>query len=496
MAGLLSADDLQAYPATDGKPMDGSDRAHAISLDVVSPNEAVDRQIRGNAPQAMVIDTQAGSLKPNPRPPEKRGLLTANDVAPSDVAPTPDDPEVLGEQALMDPKQNPVGPHQAGVMLKGALKGAASPITFPADVSIGAVNFVKRVMGFGDSTLNTNASDLVEKGLVAAGLPKNQPGTGDEALDTASGVIGGLASLSSAGKLAAKAVTDKDFWSAAGAASSQNRQIVNALWAKKIGEDGVTKLTPAVIGRASDRIGAVLDNTRSTNHIYLASPEEIGGQIGAINGNSTPVTNTVLKNNTVQKLLDTFSSGHATAEDLGNISSQLGKAAKTSMRSDYETGAGLLKVKDYVEGLIQEGLEPGQAQAYAQARQQYANLLKVQRFVNPGTGDLNAPALGRYLQRTESAAYTRGGNSEPAYEVIRKAQGVSGTKPGSLMPPIIKAAMRTVPGGAQYVMQKGVQPGLRMLVNKPGFMTALSSELARTGDDIPETDEHPGEEQQ
>lgn len=427
---------------------------------------------------SMTIDPQGGALAP-----EKHGLLSDTDLAPSDVAPAPGDDfeQQMGESS-------PQTPHQVGIIAKGAIKGAVSPLTAPADITIGAVNFVKRIMGFGDSTLDTNASDLVEKGLVAAGLPKNQPGTGDEALDMASGVVGGLASTASAGKLAAKAVTANDFWSASGAAGSQNRQIVNALWAKKIGEDGATKLTPEVLGRAGDRIGDVLDNTRSANHIYLASPEEIGGQIGAINGDSTPVTNTVLKNNTVQKLLDTFASGHATAEDLGNISSTLGKAAKTALKNDYETGSGLLKVKDYVEGLIQEGLEPGQAQAYAQARQQYASLMKVQRFVNPGTGDLNAPALGRFLQRTDAAGYTRGGNAEPAYEVIRKAQGVSGTKPGSLMPPIIKAAMRTVPGGAQMVMQKGIQPGLRALVNKPGFMTALSSELAR-GDDVPETDE-------
>lgn len=431
-----------------------------------------------------------------PAAPKPPGLLAANDLAPSDVTPNPTDetPEVQGEQALMDPKQNPVGPHQAGIMLKGAIKGVASPLTAPADITIGAVNFVKRVMGFGDSTLNTNASDLVEKGLVAAGLPKNEPGTGDEALDMASGVVGGLAATGTAGKLAAKAVTDTDFWSAAGAAGSQNRQIVNALWAKKIGADGATKLTPKVLSDADDRIGAVLDSTRSANHIYLASPEEIGGKIGAINGDSTPVNNAVLNNNTVQKLLNTFASGHATAEDLGNISSRLGKTARVAIKTDYETGAGLLKVKDYVEGLIQEGLEPGQVPAYAQARQQYAALLKVERFVNPGTGDLNAPALGRFLQRTEASAYTLGRNSEPAYEVIRKAQGVSGSKPGSLMPPIIKAAMRTVPGGAQMVMQKGIQPGLRALINKPGFMTALSSELARSGD-MPEADEHPGEEQ-
>lgn len=474
MAGLLSAEDF------------APSRADATPVDVVSQKEADLRQQTGStasgaaAPTAMVIDTQApGSLKPAPK---RGGLLTAQDLAgqvqaQADASPDPNEHSDFESQMG---ESSPATPHEAGVVAKGLVKGVASPLTAPADISIGAVNLVKRLLGMSDATLNTNASDLLDKGLVKAGFPESK-GTGDEALDMAAGIAGGTLGTGGAGKLGSKAMADNSFWSSAGGNGGQNKAITNALWANKIGENGATKLTPTVLAAADDRIGAVLDSTRSPNHIYLASPEEIHSKIGAINGDLTPVNNAVLNNNTVQKLLNTFAGGHATAEDLGNISSQLGKAAKVTAKSDYETHAGLLQVKDYVEGLIQEGLEPGQAAPYAAARQQYSALQKVAKFVNPGNGDLNGAGLGKYLQRTESQAYTYGRNSEPAYEVLRRAQGVAGAKTVmNALPSAVKAAAQSVPGGAQMLVQRGLQPGLRLLVNKPGFMTALSSELDRS----------------
>lgn len=472
MAGLLSLDDLQ-------------------QVDVVSPKEAGLRQASGSlangdaAPNAMVIDTQAGGLRPAPR---KAGILSGMDVAAAEETP-PQDTRGMGE-ILNEGEQGGIEtPRQAGIVAKGMIKGAASPLTLPADISIGAVNFLKKHALGMDNTLNTNASDLLNQGLTKAGFPEAK-GTGEEALDAAAGIAGGAASSipTGTGKLGA-ATADKAFWSAAGPSGSANKRIVNALWARKIGEDGAEKLTPDVLAKADDRIGTILDQTRSENHIYLASPEEIGGQLGAINGNSTPANSALLNNNTVQKIMDTFKDGHATAEDLGNLSSQLGKAAKSAIKTDYELGSGLFKVKDYMEGLIQEGLEPGQAAIYGQARQQYKALQQLMArsgHINPGTGDINAPALGRFLQRTDQSGYAMGRNTEPAYEVLRRAQGAQGdtslldtAAQHSALNHTLKAVAQSVPGGAQIILQRGLQPGLRALANKPGFMAALSQELAR-----------------
>jgi hypothetical protein len=146
-------------------------------------------------------------------------------------------------------------------------------------------------------------------------------------------------------------------------------------------------------------------------------------------------------------------------------------------------------MKDYTESLISEGLSPAEQQAYNQARDQYKWLAKFKEpgMVNRDTGQVNAVKLATDLENTDANGFSLAQNKEPLYQVLRAVQGSDGTSMPAIyhnkLAMVARAAMRLGPGAAQTVIQKGLVPGLRAVVNAPGFMTSLGQELASHAND-------------
>lgn len=130
----------------------------------------------------------------------------------------------------------------------------------------------------------------------------------------------------------------------------------------------------------------------------------------------------------VQKLAGFADSGSATGEQLGSLSSKLGKAAVKQMTSpsgDRDLGRALYQVKDGVDDLVDQGLSPEQSAIYSQARGQYRALMQLTSRagnLNSTTGDVNGANMASYLQRADKSGYLFNQNQSPAYAATRFAQ--------------------------------------------------------------------------
>jgi hypothetical protein len=90
-------------------------------------------------------------------------------------------------------------PHQSGVLVKGAIKGALGLGTAAADLGVGPLGILKTAKHF----VAPNApsfGEMLNTGLEKIGFPKETQ-TGDTALDVTGGIVGGFAPLSGAGKV-------------------------------------------------------------------------------------------------------------------------------------------------------------------------------------------------------------------------------------------------------------------------------------------------------
>jgi hypothetical protein len=87
--------------------------------------------------------------------------------------PIPDTPQARQKAFEENDRQTRIS--HAITDTRGVIKGAASLLTAPADLGIGLVNQIKRyAYGADASTLDTNASDLLEKGLASVGLKEQK----------------------------------------------------------------------------------------------------------------------------------------------------------------------------------------------------------------------------------------------------------------------------------------------------------------------------------
>jgi hypothetical protein len=477
MAGLLAD--------TDFDPQHSS----ATQIPVVSPREAqlqaqTGSQANGQvAPPAVMVDTQQQGAPAMPK--RSPGLLDASDLG------SPPQPQDTGDdfEAAMG-ESSPKTLRESGIILKGMLKGGASTVTAPVDLANAikshAYNWVRQQFGLEeDKDKPTNYGDLVNNGLTAAGFPQAK-GLQENALETTAGVAGGALAGQAIPNLAGPAKLSYN--RLAGPTGGVNQEVVNTLAARKIGEEAAN-LTPQVKDAAGARIRAALDTARDENKIVMNHPDAVNSHLGAIAGEHTPADGALLNNNFVRRLSDAFSDGAANNEQLGDIASGLGREAANKASTDWAQAQGLFKVKDYVESMISEGLTGPEKQAYDTAREQYKWLA---RFQEPGMvtldkgGNVNAVKLATLLEKEDTNAFVGGGsggiNTEPLYQVLRQVQGSDGTSMPAIyhnkIAMIARAAARLGPGAAQYVVQKGLLPGLRAVVNQPGFIDGLGQELA------------------
>jgi len=227
-----------------------------------------------------------------------------------------------------------------------------------------------------------------------------------------------------------------------------NATAVNRAAAKSIGETADELSTP-ILARADTRIGAVFNSVADKTPVPL-DPVSVGGKLSTILRDSDGMLmgNAELAQNGLWKRLDNFvnNQGGASREQLRQLSSNLGKAAKNNMTSpngDRALGEALFKAQEVVEDAIEGTLSAAQKPAYATAREQYRNLMLLTaktNVVNPSSGQVSGRGLANALMQKDRGGFTMGRNSSDMYDAARFVQahpsivGDSGTATRSMGP--------------------------------------------------------------
>lgn len=227
-----------------------------------------------------------------------------------------------------------------------------------------------------------------------------------------------------------------------------NQKAVNRAAAKAIGETADELSTP-VLAQAERRIGAVFDAVADQTPVPL-DPIQVGGKLRQIAQDSDGMLmgNADLTQNGLWKRLDDFvnNRGGASREQLRQLSSNLGKAARqnmTTQNGDRGLGEALFAAQEVVEDAIQGTLNQQQQAAYKAAREQYRNLLALTaktNVTNPSSGNVSARGLATTLMQKDRGGFTMGGNNTDMYAAARFAQafpsivGDSGTATRSIGP--------------------------------------------------------------
>lgn len=227
-----------------------------------------------------------------------------------------------------------------------------------------------------------------------------------------------------------------------------NQTALNRAAAKAIGESADELSTP-VLARAERRIGSVFDSIKDKTPVPL-DPVGVGGRLNAIKQESEGMLmgNSQLDMNGLWQRLDSFvnDQGGATREQLRNLSSNLGKAARNNMTTpngDRALGEALFSAQEVVEDAIQGTLNKTEKAAYAQAREQYRNLMNLTaktNVVNPSNGNVAGRSLATTLMQKDRGGFTMGKNTTDLYKAARFVQafpdivGNSGTATRSMGP--------------------------------------------------------------
>jgi hypothetical protein len=214
------------------------------------------------------------------------------------------------------------------------------------------------------------------------------------------------------------------------ALKSGNQGALNHAAAQSIGEDGST-VDSTVLARANDRLGNTFESVRSPNHTIMFDP---AGTQTALDGIDQEFSGLLpgdmpIRSNALVGQLDRLASqGHTTAQQLGQLSSKLGKAAfkqMTSPAGDRDLGQALYRVKDHADDVLESSLTGDERAEYAAARGQYRNLMTLtsrSTILNPSTGNVSGAALASKLQQADKSGFLFGGNQSPLYQGARFAQ--------------------------------------------------------------------------
>jgi hypothetical protein len=244
-------------------------------------------------------------------------------------------------------------------------------------------------------------------------------------------------------KLESQPMTSGPFF----ALKDANQRVLNRVTGTAIGEN-TDSLDSGALGRAADRLGAVFDNVRTPDRVVLADPQGTSRVLDGVDRDYEGLlpNNGSIRDNPLVRNLETLTQqGGINGEQLGGLSSKLGRAAWKQMSTpsgDRDLGQALYAVKDHVDDLVQSTLQPEEVQAYAQARQQYRNLMLLTSrtgIVNPASGNVSGVALANKLQQADKSGYLYGRNQSDWYNAARFAQafkpivGDSGTATRSMI---------------------------------------------------------------
>jgi hypothetical protein len=308
-------------------------------------------------------------------------------------------------QALDQYTQPPSGVGKAGEFINTVLAGALGPMPSTASSSVPAT-----------ATTNlTAAQQLALQNAKPLGMRVTPgQGMGSQALQ----------------QLEAK--FESQPWSSGpfNAIKAGNQAALDRQAAISIGENAAPNVDSTVMGRAADRMGDVFESARSPSRIVMADPKATTGTIDQIESQLQgllPNGVTLRGNSLVQQLENLTQSGSVNGQQLGQLSSKLGKAAYKQMSSpggDRDLGDGLYQVKDHVDDLLQSAMSPEDAQAYSAVRGQYRNLMNLAKpgVVNSSTGHVSGTNYANLLQRTDRQGYLFGGNQSDLYNALRFSQ--------------------------------------------------------------------------
>jgi hypothetical protein len=223
----------------------------------------------------------------------------------------------------------------------------------------------------------------------------------------------------------------------------ENQKVLNRATAEAIGVKA-DELSNPVLAQAQRNISGVYNRIATPDLKKLDSMTMLNN-IDLVDNAFEGLTTQPLKSNIfVKQLQDLANKGEASGVQLQNLSSKIGKRAKNEMTTamgDRELGNALFQLKEMVDDALQSGLTQADQQAFAQARNNYRNLMTIrtiQGVVNPSSGNVSGLNLASALTRKDPNGFVFGSNQTPMYEAARFAQafkpivGDSGTATRSM----------------------------------------------------------------
>lgn len=309
--------------------------------------------------------------------------------------------------------------------------GANSSSTATANVAPSASSANATASG----AVNLNARSGINYGSVGPDPSAGLNGPLREALDagrqmgmrtTPGQATGSRALQQMEAKLASQPMTSGRF----NAIDAKNQGVLGRVASRAIGEDA-ENVSAEVIDNAFTRLGKVFDDA-GDDVARAINPDDFVSKLTAIEEGSQGLltgTKSVIDHPLVRDLYTLASRGEATGQQLANISSKLGKAVNTNMRSaggDRQLGMALGEVKDLTDDLLTQGMSGDRLSKLMQARGQYRTLLTLvnnQGVIDPVSGHVSGKTLANVLQRGDRTGFTRGRNQGDLYTAARFARG-------------------------------------------------------------------------
>src|SRR5579859_232279 len=310
-----------------------------------------------------------------------------------------------------------------------------------------------------DEPLMSTVGGKVGSVLPYAGLMSVAPGAGTMAGAVGYGALSGAAqptvssqetlkntvlggALGGAGKLAGDALSSWVTSRAAQPFLGWNQKSGNAAAAAAVGTDA-PDLTQPAIKNAADRFTSIFTAARNPNVAVTVGAPTAQAVNQAETGLNQSSRAAFAADDSVGDLMALLKNGGASAEQLGEISSRLGKEAAGQMSSklgDRKLGQALFKLQDHVDSLVGNSItDPALRATYDAALPQYRTFLTLTSrptLLNSATGDVNLNNLGKYLQKYDKRGYAQGQNTTPLYEAARFGQSAGlGSRPP---PPILQ----------------------------------------------------------
>lgn len=240
-------------------------------------------------------------------------------------------------------------------------------------------------------------------------------------------------------KLSSQPMTSGPFF----AKAATNQTALNREVAASIGEAADVVDNP-VLDRAASRLAGVFESAKD-DIARPIDPRDFFGIYREIAEETRGITKGFDSHPLVEDLVKLAEKGTATGKQLQPLTSKLGKAAYKEMSTpsgDRDLGLALYRLKDYVDDLLQSGMDDQASQTFRAARGQYRNLMNIlsrTSIVNPSTGNVNGRALAQMLQQKDRAGFALGRNTTGMYDAARVAQafqpivGDSGTATRSMI---------------------------------------------------------------